>query len=129
MERGYKEPIYRVCFFSFKLNGLLLRVASPPARQTRKLVGKLVSRGWVVRMLELFKVALQPLRCGTEAPGGCEGSPALARGKPQMAACQPVGSVQERPVRWLGLALSYATGKFQRPGPLPWGALDPFATT
>lgn len=73
----------------------------PPAGQTRKSVGMLpaASRGGAVRMLVLFRVP-----CEVDGDRG-------ARGKPQTAACQPVGPLQGRPVWWLGPALSYATGK------------------
>lgn len=55
----YKEPIFRVCLFLFKLNGLLFSVVSPPARQIRELVemSPAVSQGWVIKILELSKVS------------------------------------------------------------------------
>lgn len=103
MERGYKEPVDRVFFFFSKLNGLLLRGASPLAtgRADKEVSGDATCcvSGRAVRMLVLFRVP-----CEVDGDRG-------ARGKPQTAACQPVGPLQGRPVWWLGPALSYATGK------------------
>lgn len=50
-------------------------LASPPAWQTRELVELLpaVSQGWVTRMLELFRVTLQPLTSGTETKAPAAG--------------------------------------------------------
>lgn len=72
----HKEPIFRVCLFLFKLNGLLFSVVSPPARQIRELVemSPAVCQGWVIKILELSKVSgahgsREPSEFGETSPG------------------------------------------------------------
>lgn len=105
MERGYKEPVDRVYFILFyffiQVEWASAQRCQPTGRADKEVSGDATCcvSGRAVRMLVLFRVP-----CEVDGDRG-------ARGKPQTAACQPVGPLQGRPVWWLGPALSYATGK------------------
>lgn len=105
MERGYKEPVDRVYFILFyffiQVEWAAAQRCQPTSRADKEVSGDAACcvSGRAVRMLVLFRVP-----CEVDGDRG-------ARGKPQTAACQPVGPLQGRPVWWLGPALSYATGK------------------
>lgn len=94
-------------------------IASPPARQTGELVetSPAVSQDRVIKMLELFKVTLQPLRSGIEAEASLAGVrskkfPPLGRDAPQAwTSFQSVGPLQGCQVPGLTGVLSYAIRK------------------